>query len=197
MYVVALAGSPSLTSRSLKLAEQAKSLLHKQGIDTLLVSVYDFTADDLLHARFDSPSIKNLRALVANAAGLVISTPVYKAAYSGALKVLLDLLPEDALLGKPVLPLASGGTPAHMLAVDYALKPVLGTLKAKEIHQGVFAVDQHIQLEPDDTVTLAPELHERLDVAVSRFAVSLKALNPPKPYPHDLRNSLVAAQISV
>ncbi|SQC64268.1 FMN reductase [Klebsiella pneumoniae] len=32
-----------------------------------------------------------------------------------------------------MLPLATGGTIAHMLAVDYALKPVLNALKAQEI----------------------------------------------------------------
>ncbi len=61
--------------------------------------------------------------------------------FSGALKTLLDLLPERALEGKIVLPLATGGTIAHMLAVDYALKPVLNALKAQEILHGVFADD--------------------------------------------------------
>ncbi|MCW3478145.1 NADPH-dependent FMN reductase [Neisseriaceae bacterium JH1-16] len=197
MYVVALAGSPSATSRSLKLAEQAKALLAEQQIDTLLVSVYDFPAEDLLYARFDSPAIKNLRSLIANAAGVVIATPIYKAAYSGALKTLLDLLPEDALANKPTLPLASGGTAAHLLALDYALKPVLTTLKARDIQQGVFAIDKHIGVDADGAIRLEPELDERLRAAVSRFAASLKALHPPRPLAHELRNRLVAGAISL
>ncbi len=56
---------------------------------------------------------------------MVIGTPVYKAAYSGLLKSLLDLLPQYALAGKTVLPLATGGSTAHVLAIDYALRPVL------------------------------------------------------------------------
>lgn len=43
-----------------------------------------------------------------------------------------------------VLPLATGGTVAHLLAVDYALKPVLSTLKAQEILHGVFADDSQV-----------------------------------------------------
>ena len=43
-----------------------------------------------------------------------------------------------------VLPLASGGSVAHMLAVDYALKPVLNALKAQEVLHGVFANDTQI-----------------------------------------------------
>ncbi|MGA0423628.1 NAD(P)H-dependent oxidoreductase [Escherichia coli] len=63
--------------------------------------------------------------------GLIVATPAPNAACSGALKTLLDLLPERALQGKVVLPLATGGTVAHLLAVDYALKPVLSALKAQ------------------------------------------------------------------
>ena len=64
-------------------------------------------------------------AQVANAQLIVVATPVYKAAYSGLLKVFLDLLPQTALAGKTVLPLATGGSPHHMLALDCALRPVL------------------------------------------------------------------------
>ena len=54
------------------------------------------------------------------------------------------MLPERALQGKVVLPLATGGTVAHLLAVDYALKPVLSALKAQEILHGVFADDSQV-----------------------------------------------------
>jgi FMN reductase len=43
-----------------------------------------------------------------------------------------------------VLPMATGGSIAHMLAVDYALKPVLSALKAQEMLQGIFADDSQI-----------------------------------------------------
>ena len=61
---------------------------------------------------------------------MVVSTPVYKAAYSGVLKVFLDLLPQFGLAGKVVLPLVTGGTASHVLAIDYALRPVLLALGA-------------------------------------------------------------------
>ena len=86
----------------------------------------------------------------------------------GALKTLLDLLPERALEGKIVLPLATGGTIAHMLAVDYALKPVLNALKAQEILHGVFADDSQVtdyQHKPQFTANL----QRRLDDALETF----------------------------
>lgn len=100
---------------------------------------------------------------------------MYQSAYAGALKVLLDLIPEGGLAGKPVLPLVSGGSAGHLLAVDYALKPVLSALKASEIHQGVFAVSGDIGVDADGGLALAPALRARLDEAAQLFASQLSA----------------------
>ncbi|MBN0856446.1 NADPH-dependent FMN reductase, partial [Pseudomonas aeruginosa] len=117
-------------------------------------------------ARFDNPALQTLNEQLAGADGLIIATPVYKASFSGALKTLLDLLPERALEGKIVLPLATGGTIAHMLAVDYALKPVLNALKAQEILHGVFADDSQVtdyQHKPQFTANLQRRLDDALE----------------------------------
>jgi hypothetical protein len=47
------------------------------------------------------------------------------------------LRPQYALRGETVLPLATGGTPAHALVIDYALRPVLTSLGAGAIGQGL------------------------------------------------------------
>lgn len=52
-------------------------------------------------------------------AAMVFATPIYKAAYSSVLTAFFDILPQHALAGKSVLPLATGGSAHHMLAVDY------------------------------------------------------------------------------
>jgi FMN reductase len=74
----------------------------------------------------------------------VVATPVYKASFSGLLKTLLDLLPQRALAGKVVFPLATGGTLAHVLVLDYALRPVLTALGSPVIVQGHFLLDHTI-----------------------------------------------------
>ncbi len=66
---------------------------------------------------------------------------MYKAAYSGALKTLLDLLPERALQGKVVLPLATGGTWPICWRSITALSEFEGALKAQIWHMGAFADD--------------------------------------------------------
>ena len=66
----------------------------------------------------------------------------YKAAYSGLLKV--SRLLRVRLCAARRAALASGGSVAHLLALDYALKPVLCALGARDILDAVFATDAQI-----------------------------------------------------
>lgn len=127
----------------------------------------------LLGADFAHPDIVRATELFASADGVVIGTPVYKAAYSGLLKSLLDLLPQYALTGKTVLPLATGGSTAHVLAIDYALRPVLSSMGAAHIVQGWFVLDRHITVAPDDTVTVDPAAALALEQVVDQFSTAL------------------------
>jgi FMN reductase len=43
------------------------------------------------------------------------------------------------------LPLATGGGPAHFLALDFALKPVLSALGARLVLAGVYAADAQLR----------------------------------------------------
>ena len=197
MLVVTLGGSPSQRSRSGVLLDHAKRWLNQQGVEVVSYQVRDFPAEDLLHARFDSPKIIDLLQQIENADGLVIATPVYKASFSGALKTVLDLLPERALSHKVVLPIATGGSIAHMLAVDYALKPVLSALKAQEMLHGIFAEDSQIAYgEGGAQAQLVPILQQRLHESLEQFYSALA--RRPKPLdPSILNERLVTARWSI
>ena len=197
MLVVTLGGSPSQRSRSGVLLDHAKRWLNQQGVEVVSYQVRDFPAEDLLHARFDSPKIIDLLQQIENADGLVIATPVYKASFSGALKTVLDLLPERALSHKVVLPIATGGSIAHMLAVDYALKPVLSALKAQEMLPGIFAEDSQIAYgEGGAQAQLVPILEQRLQESLEQFYSALA--RRPKPLdPSILNERLVTARWSI
>ncbi|TLX56525.1 NADPH-dependent FMN reductase [Stutzerimonas nosocomialis] len=197
MVVVSLAGSPSQRSRSGVLLEHGRDWLQRRGIEVVSYRVRDFDAEDLLHARFDSPLVRRFVEHVALADGLLIATPIYKASFAGALKVLLDLLPERALAHKAVLPMASGGSVAHMLAVDYALKPVLAALKAQEMLQGVYAVDAQIHYgEPGHPSSLEPDLQARLEEGLEQLHAAL-ARRPAPLDPGLLPERLNSAQWSI
>lgn len=179
MFVVAIGGSPSVKSRSTALLNYATDWLAQYGVDSYTVTLKDFLAEDLLYGNFDSPQIKELHRQLAQAKGVILATPIYKAAYSGVLKIILDLLPERALANKVVLPIATAGSSNHLLALDYALKPVIAALKAKEILQGVFANDQQITYSTATTpLTLAKDLELRLESALQQLYIGLQPLQP-------------------
>ena len=179
MSVLLIAGSPTERSRTAALLDAVGQRLEKRRVTVDRIRVRDLSPQALLLADFGHPHVLAASAQVANAEVLVVATPVYKAAYSGVLKVFLDLLPQTALKGKTVLPLATGGSPHHMLALDYALRPVLQSLGAKHILPGVYATDAQVTLTPEGAYHVAPDIEARLDEAVNLLVT--ESLSPRQP----------------
>lgn len=171
MSVLLIAGSPTLHSRSGTLLDAVAQRLQPQVEGKHLhldrIQIRDLPPQALLLADWNHRSVVQAIAQVEAARALVVATPVYKAAYSGVLKVFLDLLPQTALKGKVVLPMATGGSPHHMLALDYALRPVLQSLGAKHILPGVYASDSQIPKDEAGQYHLSEEIDARVDDAVS------------------------------
>ena len=174
-HIVLLSGSPSASSRSVSLLEYARQKLAEEKLETTLFSVRDFPPADLILGKYDSPAFDALKQAIAGASGLIVSTPFYKASYSGSLKTVLDILPQSALRGKTVLPIATGGSPAHLLAIDYALKPVLSVLGATDLLQGVYIVDNQLALGENGQPVFHDELRDRFNNALSQLAASVNA----------------------
>ncbi|MET0541052.1 MAG: NADPH-dependent FMN reductase [Variovorax sp.] len=179
MTVLLIGGSPSAPSRSTALLEAVGERLARRGARIEHVSVRQLPAQPLLLAEWAHPAIAHAIAQVAQARVVVVATPVYKAAYSGVLKVFLDLLSQGALKGKTVLPLATGGSPHHMLALDYALRPVLQALSARHILPGIYATDSQVSLTPDGSYRIHDDVSHRLDEAADVLA--LEGLKLPAP----------------
>ena len=177
MSVLLIAGSPSERSRTAALLEAAGARLEARGVLVERLRVRDLSPQALILADFGHRSISAAIGQVADADVVVVATPVYKAAYSGVLKVFLDLLPQDAFKGKTILPLATGGSPHHMLAVDYALRPVLQSLGARHILQGIFATDSQVTLTPEGSYHVDVGIGARLDEAVEALMTETAKLS--------------------
>ena len=167
MSILLVAGSPSERSRSAALLDAVSQRLRGLGPTIERLHIRDLSPQALLLGDTAQRSVVAALDQVQRARALVIATPVYKAAYSGVLKVFLDLLPQTALKHKVVLPIATGGSPNHMLALDYALRPVLQSLSARHILPGVYATDAQVTLLPEGTHHLGEEIAGRLDEAVA------------------------------
>lgn len=120
---------------------------------------------------------EDLRAVferVAAADGVIALTPLYNTSYSGLFKSFIDVLPEGALSGTPVLLGATGGTPRHSLALDYALRPMFAYLHAEVLTTAVFAATPDWGASADDVRPLP----ERIARAGEALAAVLAARAP-------------------
>jgi FMN reductase len=171
--ILAVSGSPSTTSRTAAAVDHALAVLTAQGHTTTHLAVRDLPPADLLAGVRDTPALWAAADTLARADGVVIATPVYKASYTGLLKAFLDLLPENALAGKVVLPVVTGGTVGHLLTIDYALRPVLTALGADHVVQGRFLLDADIVRGEDGSAVLAPATHKRLTESLAVFTDAL------------------------
>lgn len=147
MAVIAtISSSPSLSSKTDAVLSDIARQLQRAGHVVVPIVLRDLPAGPLLRGDAHDPAVARAVATLDAADAVVVSTPVYKAAYGGLLKTFLDLLPQFALRGKVVLPVATGGTSAHVLVVDYALRPVLASLSPSAITPGWFVLSEHVTL---------------------------------------------------
>lgn len=166
--IVVISGSPSDGSRSNVILKYVGSALKNKGFLVTHISVRDIPGDVLFNGEFDSLVIQKLVSLIREAEGVIVGTPVYKSAYSGVLKALLDILPQDVLEDTPVLPLMTGGSPSHLLAMEYTLKPLLASLKGVNL-KGVYLVDNQIDKANAANPIVNTKALERLTKQVEYF----------------------------
>lgn len=165
--IVIISGSPSQPSRSFAISNYLEKILVSGGKQVSTITVRDLPAEDLLFANFNSPEIKQAQSLVEQAQGIIIVSPVYKASYPGLLKAFIDLIPEKGLVNKVVLPVATGGTIAHLLSLEYAFKPLFSVLGSQEIINGVFIVDSDISSYKDQLTYADAAIEQRLKTALN------------------------------
>ncbi|HZW24631.1 MAG TPA: NADPH-dependent FMN reductase [Gallionella sp.] len=167
--ILLIGGSPSATSRTSRWLANIGARLEQAGLDVETLQVRDLPAEALLHADFKHPQIISALQQVENADAIVIATPVYKASYSGILKAFIDLWPQFGLRGKVVLPLANGGSPAHTLILDYALRPVLASLAPRQILESIYAVEQQLVWSDEIGLTLDPAIEQRVQAGIDNL----------------------------
>nr|WP_228047202.1 NADPH-dependent FMN reductase [Saccharopolyspora sp. HNM0983] len=173
-----ISGSPSRTSKTERVGAELTRRITESGRAAEQLRLRALPAEPLLGADTDDPEVAAAVQQVAAADGIVLATPVYKAAYSGLLKTFLDLLPQFGFGGKAVLPLATGGSTAHVLALDYGLRPVVHSLGARHVVQSFFLLDKHLTITAD-RVEISAESAVPLQDVLAQFDKALDGV------PHD------------
>ena len=168
---IGISGSPSARSKSRTLLEHALAALAERGATASLIDLAALPADALL-GRSRSADVDDALARVSRASIVVASTPVYRATYSGLLKVFFDLLPIDGLAEKVAVAIATGGSLAHQLVIDHGLRPLFGSVGAITTPTGIYGTDSgfesgvphasliaRIEQAASEAVTLSKRLH--------------------------------------
>jgi FMN reductase len=172
MYLLALSGGLRPRSKTLLAVEQAVAFARaaSRSLEAELVNLRDLDLQicDGREGPYDGDTGELVDKIV-RADALIMGTPMYRGSYTGLLKNVLDVLPNDALEGKPVGWIATGGTDHHFLAIEHELKPVIGGFRAYAIPGAVYANNDHYS----DDALVDEGVLERLDElarAVVEFA---------------------------
>ena len=137
-------GGNSIASRLTGIQQYIENLLDTQGITHETIQVHQLPAQDLITANFASEAIAKEIVKVGEADIVFFLTPIYKGSFTGILKTFIDLLPQKGLENKTVIPVAIGGSIAHLLALEYSLKPVLSILGATTVSSPIYIVDSQV-----------------------------------------------------
>lgn len=131
-------GNPRPASRTLSAALH----LHRELVGREPDLVVDIATLGTGLFDWSDPAIGDLVGEVGRADLVVVACPTYKATYPGLLKLFLDRFTAGQLTGVAV-PLMLGGGPAHALAPEHGLVPLLAHLGAVVPGAGLYVLDKH------------------------------------------------------
>ncbi|WP_328348387.1 FMN reductase [Micromonospora sp. NBC_00421] len=129
-----------------QLAAAARDELVRRGdeVELRVVELRDHAHDVVNNLLTGFPSTELRAALdaVTGADGIVAVTPIFNASYNGLFKSFFDVVDAQALVDRPVLIGATGGTARHSLALEHAVRPMFGYLRAVVLPTSVFAAPE-------------------------------------------------------
>jgi FMN reductase len=137
MEVGIVVGNPKPRSRTFEAATLVAERL-TDVVPKVVVDVVDLGAGLL---GWGDPAVAAAVESVCGVDLLVVASPTYKATYTGLLKLFLDQIPTDGLAGVVAVPLMLGAGPAHALAPELLLKPVLVELGASCPTRALYLLD--------------------------------------------------------
>lgn len=151
--VVAIVGNPKPMSRTRAAAELITERLTGRP-PSLVIDVVDLGAG-LLH--WGDPKVAEAKRAVLEADALVVASPTYKATYTGVLKLFLDQFGQGELAQKTTFVVMLGGSPAHHLAPELTLRPVLVEIGASCPAPALYLIDSVYETAPelDEWITTA------------------------------------------
>lgn len=142
--VTAIVGSTSSPSRTRVLVDAiVQSLQTSQPLEVTWVELATLAPHIGVATSHDALTPEGKAALraIEESDLLIAASPVYKGSYTGLFKHLIDFIHPEALVGKPTLLAATGGSDRHALVVDQELRPLFSFFRTHTVPSAVFASD--------------------------------------------------------
>ena len=137
MGIAVVTGNPKAGSRTLQAAVMVAEQLAGRPPE-VVVDVVELGAGLL---GWGDPGVTAAVESIQKSDVVVVASPTFKATYTGLLKLFLDQVPTDGLAGVVAVPVMLGAGPAHALAPDVLLKPVLVEMGATCPTKGLYLID--------------------------------------------------------
>lgn len=149
------------------------------GTQIITIDLRELAHDivDNLLTGFPSPALGEAIGQLLRADGVIAVTPLYNGSYNGLFKSFFDVLDPEALVGKPVLIAATGGTARHSLALEHAIRPLFSYLRAVTVPTAVFAATE----DWGSASGSAGALTARIERAGSELAALIDRSQPAAP----------------
>jgi FMN reductase len=144
MRTAVIVGNPKAKSRTLEAGVLVAKKLTGAGPDLTL----DLIEMGPALLEFGNAKVNEAIAAVQRCNVIICASPTFKATYTGLLKLFLDQIPSDGLAGITAFPVMLGAGPAHLLAPDLLLKPVLVELGAICPAAGLYLIDKSFAEDP-------------------------------------------------
>lgn len=145
LRLVAVSGGLQRPSKAAALAEHLMDLIAEEVLCEQRLVELGQVAPQLASATWRShlpETVERELAAVEQADILVVTTPVFRGSYTGLFKHFFDFIDQDALIDKPVLLAATGGSERHALMIDHQLRPLFSFFQARTLPLGVYATDK-------------------------------------------------------
>lgn len=135
MTVTVVVGNPKPASRT----QTAATMVAEQLRPDATPRVVDLVSFGPALLNWDDPDVSETARAVADSELVVFASPTFKATYTGLLKLFLEQFEGGiGLAGVVAVPLMLGAGPAHALAPDLLLKPVLVEIGATTPLPGLY-----------------------------------------------------------
>lgn len=149
--VAVVVGNPKPESRTLDAAKRVAEALSGSAPTTVI----DLATLGPKLLGWGDPDVKTAVAAVAGSDLVVFASPTFKATFTGLLKLFLEQFAGGTgLQGVVAVPLMLGAGPAHALAPELHLRPVLSELGATTALPGLYLIDTSYA-ENDDIANYA------------------------------------------